>query len=157
MGNSGRLGGIARHDRPRGPMELIDEAQVTLREGIAGDYRGAMKPDGPRKRQVSLIEAESWAAAMAELGMAADTIGWQERRANLLVEGLALPREEGARIHIGSDVVIEVVQECDPCSRMEEIYTGLKAALSPDWRGGVLGRVLAEGTIRTGDTIRIEK
>jgi len=40
---------------------------------------------------------------------------------------------------------------------MEEIHPGLKAALLPDWRGGVLGRVLAEGTIKVGDTIRIEE
>ncbi|MBS7668595.1 MOSC domain-containing protein [Croceicoccus gelatinilyticus] len=157
MGATGRLGGIARHDRPRGPMELTDEAKVTLREGIAGDYRGAIKPDGPRKRQVSLISAEDWAAAMADLGLDAGAIPWQERRANLLVQGLTLPRDHGARIRIGDDVVIEVVQECDPCSRMEEIYTGLKTALTPEWRGGVLGRVLEEGTIRTGDTIRIEE
>ena len=154
---TGRLGGIARHDRPRGPVELIDEATVSVREGIAGDYRGALKPDGPRRRQVSLIAAEDWAAALADLGLSPDAIGWQRRRANLLVEGVALPRSEGARIRIGDDVVIEVVMECDPCSRMEEIRAGLKAALAPEWRGGVLGRVLSEGTIRTGDTIRIEE
>ena len=157
MGATGRLGGIARHDRPRGPMQLVDEVAVTIREGVAGDYRGAMKPDGPRRRQVSLIEAESWAKAMHDLGLSPGAIGWQERRANLLIEGLALPRTNGARLRIGGDVVIEVVQECDPCSRMEEIHPGLKAALLPDWRGGVLGRVLAEGTIKVGDTIRIEE
>lgn len=156
MGNTGRLGGIARHDRPRGPMQLVDEAKVTIREGIAGDYRGAMKPDGERKRQVSMITADDWEAAMAELGLDPETLPWQERRANLLVEGVPLPREEGACIRIGRDVLIEVVQECDPCSRMDEIHAGLKAVLTPDWRGGVLGRVLAEGTIRTGDEIRIE-
>ncbi|HEX2793579.1 MAG TPA: MOSC domain-containing protein [Croceicoccus sp.] len=157
MGATGRLGGIARHDRPRGPMHLVYEVAVTIREGVAGDCRGAMKPDGPRRRQVSLIEAESWAKAMHDLGLSPGAIGWQERRANLLIEGLALPRTNGARLRIGDDVVIEVVQECDPCSRMEEIHPGLKAALLPDWRGGVLGRVLAEGTIKVGDTIRIEE
>ena len=157
MGTTGRLGGIARHDRPRGPMQVVDEVAVTIREGVAGDYRGAMKPDGPRKRQISLIEADSWARAMHDLGLLPDAIGWQERRANLLVERLALPRTNGARLHIGNDVVIEVVQECDPCSRMEEIHPGLKAALLPDWRGGALGRVLAEGTIKVGDTIRIDE
>jgi len=156
MGSIGRLGGIARHDRPHGTVETVEEVLVSIGEGIAGDYRGAIKPDGPRKRQVSLIAAEDWAAAMDELGVAGGSLDWSVRRANLLTEGVELPREAGARIRIGSDVVIEVVQECDPCSRMEEIHQGLKAALSPDWRGGVLGRVLAEGTIRVGDEIRIE-
>lgn len=157
MGNSGRLGGIARHDRPRGPMQALSEVAVTVGAGIAGDFRGAMKPGGRRRRQISLIEAASWAAAMRDLGLSDDAIPWFERRANLLVEDLRLPREGGARLRIGNDVVIEVVQECDPCSRMEEIQAGLKAALTPDWRGGVLGRVLDEGTIRVGDIIRIEQ
>lgn len=157
MADSGRLGGIARHDRPRGPMQVLDEVAVTLRTGVAGDYRGAMKPDGPRRRQVSLIEADSWAAALRDLGLGEDAIGWQERRANFLIEGVKLPRRAGALVRIGNDVVIEVVQECDPCSRMEELHEGLKAVLTPDWRGGVLGRVLAEGTVRVGDTIRIEE
>ena len=152
----GRLVGIARHDRPRGPIEEIDAVEVTVEAGLAGDYRGAMKPDGPRKRQISLITASGWAAAMADLDLAPDAIAWSERRANLLVEGVALPREAGARIHIGETLVIEAVQECDPCSRMEDIHAGLKAALMPEWRGGLLGRVLNGGHIAIGDIIRIE-
>ena len=155
--SSGRLAGVARHDRPRGPIETISEVAVTTREGVHGDYRGAMKPEGPRKRQVSLITAEGWAAALSDLKLEPGAIEWWRRRANLLVEGLPLPRREGARIHIGGTLVVEVAQECDPCSRMEEIHPGLKAALTPDWRGGVLGRVLVDGAIRVGDAIRIEE
>ncbi|GGD76748.1 MOSC domain-containing protein [Croceicoccus mobilis] len=154
---SGRLAGIARHDRPRGPISTVDEVDVTVREGVHGDYRGALKPDGPRKRQVSLIAAEDWAAAMAEIGETPETLEWWHRRANLLVSGVTLPRRDGARIMIGDNLVIEVVQECDPCSRMEEIRPGLKAALTPEWRGGVLGRVLTDGTIKLGDEVRIEE
>ena len=105
-------------------------------------------------RQISLIEADGWQAAMAELG--AD-IEWWQRRANLLVSGLRLPRREGAKIRVGSSLVIEVTMECDPCNRMEAIRPGLKAALMPDWRGGVLGRVLEDGDIAVGDDIRIEE
>ena len=45
--------------------------------------------------------------------------------------------------------------ECDPCSRMEELQPGLRAALTPDWRGGVLGRVIADGEIAVGDSVTI--
>ncbi len=103
------------------------------------------------------MEAESWAAAMRDLRIHADEmIPWHARRANLLVEGLRLPREAGAVLAIGASLRILITQECDPCSRMEEIYPGLKAALLPDWRGGLLGKVLTDGTIAVGDAIRIE-
>ena len=150
---TGTLTGIARHGRPRGPIETIDHVDVTVEAGLAGDFRGAVKPGGKGKRQVSLIEAEDWAAAMAELG---HDLPWWERRANLLVEGLDLPHTPGARVRIGGDVVIEITTECDPCSRMEEIVPGLKAALTPDWRGGALGRVLSGGRIAVGDAVVVE-
>ena len=97
--------------------------------------------------------AESWAAALAELG---EDIPWQERRANLLVAGLRLPREAGRVIAIGKSLRIETTVECDPCSRMDAIAPGLKAALLPDWRGGILGRVIADGEIALGDEVRID-
>lgn len=155
---TGRLAGIARHDRPRGPMEVIGQVAVSAAEGIAGDYRGTTFSGAKARRQVSLIEAESWNAAMAELGLSGgDAIGWQERRANLLIEGLRLPREAGKVIAIGPSVRIETTAECDPCSRMEELRPGLKAALVPDWRGGVLGKVVQDGEIAVGDEVRIEQ
>lgn len=148
----GRLAGIARHARPRGPMERVDAVGVTIDGGLDGDFRGAVKPGGKRGRQVSLIEAGDWDRAMTELG---HSLPWWNRRANLLVEGLDLPQVPGTLLRIG-DVLLEVTQECDPCSRMEEVASGLKAALMPDWRGGVLARVIAGGHIAIGDTIRIE-
>jgi len=149
---AGRLMGIARHGRPRGPMETVGHVRVTRSEGVHGDFRGAVRPGKSGRRQVSLIEAESWASAMADLG--AD-IPWFERRANLLIEGLRLPRQAGRVIAIGNGLRIETTVECDPCSRMEEIAPGLKAALMPDWRGGVLGRVIDDGEIAIGDPVLI--
>jgi len=151
---TGRLLGIARHYRPRGPMETVERICVTREEGLRGDFRGALRPGKRNWRQVSLIEAEGWAEAMALLG--AD-VPWQERRANLLVGGLKLPRRTGAVIAIGASLRIETTGECDPCSRMEEVTPGLKAALMPFWRGGVLGRVLDDGEIAVGDEVRIEE
>lgn len=150
---TGRLIGIARHGRPRGPIETIDRADVSIEEGIRGDYRGAVKPGGRGKRQVTVMARADWDAAMADLGTALD---WSVRRANLLVDGIDLPREAGARLRIGDAVVLEVTGECDPCSRMDEIAPGLRAALTPDWRGGLLTRVIAGGPLAIGDEMRIE-
>ncbi len=148
----GRIAGIARHPFSRAPMETIDRARVTLEGGIVGDFRGGMKGK-PHKRQVSLIEAGDWAAAMAEVG---HNIPWEQRRANLLVEGLDLPQTAGVRLRIGADVVLEVCRETDPCDRMEALAEGLRAALTPDWRGGACTMVIAPGEIAVGDEIRIE-
>ena len=150
----GVLAGIARHAFPRAPMEVIEHVHVSVESGLAGDFRGAVKPGREPKRQVSLIERADWDAAMAELGV---DHHWSVRRANLLVEGLDLPQREGAIVRIGAEVVLEIRVECDPCSRMEEIEPGLKAALTPDWRGGALARVISGGDIRIGDEIRVEE
>ena len=152
MTATGRLAGIARHAFPKAPMETVAQAAVTLEGGIAGDYRGGIKRR-PHKRQVTLIERADWDGAMAALG--ADVL-WAERRANLLVEGVDLPQQPGARIVIG-EVVLEVTIECDPCSRMEAVTPGLKDALTPDWRGGVCTQVITGGEIAVGDEIRIEQ
>ena len=134
-------------------METVDHAHVGLATGVAGDFRGAMKPGRVNKRQVTLMAVEAWEAALADLHV---DLSWTARRANLLVAGVELPRRKGARIRIGADTLVVVTGECDPCSRMEEAATGLKAALTPDWRGGVTATVIAEGDIAIGDEIIIE-
>lgn len=149
----GQLGGIARHAIPRGAMETLERALVTPDKGLEGDCRGMVGPNQQGRRQITLIEAESWAAALGELEA---ELPWSVRRANLLVQGLRLPREAGAIIAIGDSLRIQVSFECDPCHRMDAILPGLQAALRPDWRGGVCGRVLSEGTIAIGDAVRIE-
>ncbi|KQN90072.1 molybdenum cofactor biosysynthesis protein [Sphingomonas sp. Leaf231] len=150
---TGTLLGIARHARSRAPMELVDRVEVTVDGGIRGDFRGAMRGK-PYRRQVTLIERGDWAAAMTEVGQ---TIAWQERRANLLVDGIDLPQVAGIRLRIGTNVVVAITRECDPCERMEAIAAGLRAALTADWRGGACAMVVEGGWIAAGDEIRIEK
>lgn len=152
-GTSGTLAGIARHARPKAAMVTVDHAAVTLEGGIVGDFRGAMKGK-PYRRQVTLIERGDWDAATAEVG---HVIPWEERRSNLLVDGLDLPQIRGVRVRIGADVVLEITRETDPCERMEALAEGLRAALLPDWRGGACAMVITGGTIAVGDEIRIER
>ncbi len=150
---TGTLIGIARHAFPKAPMELVVRVEVSPEGGIHGDFRGAMKRK-PYKRQVTLIERGDWEAAMAEVG---HTIGWEERRSNLLVDGIDLPQVAGVRLRIGTQVVLEVTRETDPCERMEALAPGLKAALLPDWRGGACAKVIQGGWIAINDAIRIEE
>ena len=149
---AGLLLGIARHARPRGPMETLDQVEVSVAEGVHGDFRGAFKP-GRNRRQVTVMAAEGWRDALADLRV---SVAWEQRRANLLVEGVSLEATTGARIRFASGLVLEVTGECDPCSRMEQIAPGLKAVLLPHWRGGVTTRVIEGGRLCVGDSVGIE-
>ena len=151
---SGRLIGIARHAEPKGAMETLDAAVISPGEGVRGDYRGALKP-GRNRGEVAVMTQEAWSAATREVTRT--DLGWWNRRANLLVEGVDLPREEGAMIRLGGGVVLEVTGETDPCFRMDEIVPGLQAALTPDWRGGVRTRVISGGPIAVGDEVECDE
>jgi MOSC domain-containing protein YiiM len=134
-------------------MDTVEAVDVTVREGVHGDYRGSLKP-GRNKRQVTVMAAEGWRDALAEVKQ---PVAWEQRRVNLLVEGLALEETTGARIVFASGLVLEITGECDPCSRMEEVAPGLKGALLPHWRGGVTTRVIEGGRLHVGDSVRIER
>jgi MOSC domain-containing protein YiiM len=151
--DGGRLIGMARRAAPRAPMETLAAGRIGVAFGLEGDHRGVPRPGKLPRRQVSVLAREAWEAACAELGR---ELPWWFRRANLLVEGVELPREAGDVIVIG-DVRLEVHVEIDPCQRMDEQAPGLFAALVPDWRGGVGCRVLSGGEIAIGDAVTIEK
>ena len=142
----GQLKGIARRAAQRAPMEEVDAASVSIQSGISGDYRGEAKG-----RQVTILASEDWKAACEDVGA---ELPWTTRRANILVEGLMLPRAVGARVKIG-DSVLEVTGETDPCERMDEQHDGLRQALTPSWRGGCTCRVVTGGDIRVGDSAEI--
>ncbi len=147
----GTIGGLARKGYPKAPMELIDRAEITEAGGITGDHRGKRK--GAGRRQVTLIERERWTAACASVGVELD---WWQRRCNIVVDGLELPREPGARLRLGRDVVLEMTRYTDPCERMEALAPGLFDALWVDWRAGICSRVVQGGTVLAGDVIRVE-
>lgn len=144
MADTGKLEGIAFKTARRGPMHTTDACFVGLETGVHNDVRGL-----PGKRQVTVLSREAFDLACAELGM---ELPWTIRRANLLVSGLHLAESTGKRIQIG-EVWLEITGETDPCHRMDEQQPGLKDALMPDWRGGVLCRVLSEGFIKISDTV----
>lgn len=126
-------------------MDPRERATLVAGRGLAGNA------DQGGRRQVTLIEEELWAAALAELGIerTAD-LPPVARRANLLVSGLPLVRTRGRLLRIGP-ARLRVLGEVRPCERMDEAMPGLRRALEPDWRGGAFAEVLAGGEIAVGD------
>ncbi|MBX9926099.1 MAG: MOSC domain-containing protein [Hyphomicrobiaceae bacterium] len=148
----GHLIGIARRERSRSPMETLASGHISVASGLEGDARGAKFPT----RQITVLAREDWDAALAELsGIAGPPeLKWTTRRANLLVEGVRLPRAKGATLAIGP-VILCVTGQTNPCHRMEEAHRGLLSALNPFWRGGVTCRVEIGGAIAIGDRVRV--
>ena len=142
----GQLKGIARRGARRALMEEVESASVGIQSGIDGDYRGTMKG-----RQVTILASQDWQAACTEVGV---DLPWTNRRANLLVDDVILPRSAGAHIRVG-ECVFEVTGETDPCERMDEQHGGLRLALVPSWRGGCTCDVVSGGDIQVGDSAEI--
>ena len=74
-----------------------------------------------------------------------------------LSDALSSSSPDGLVVEVGAEVVLEITRECDPCERMEALADGLRAAMTPDWRGGACAMVISGGRIAVGDEIRMEE
>jgi MOSC domain-containing protein YiiM len=146
---AGRLVAIARRSRRREPMVECETVGITLEGGVEGDHKGAKRPD----RAVTILAREDWLGALAELDEAGP-LPWTIRRANLLVEGVRLPRAVGGLLRIG-EVEFEVTAPTLPCRRMDEARPGLLRALAREGRGGICCRVRRPGTLVVGDVVEV--
>ena len=130
----------------RGKMDPMSAAILVEGEGVAGSVGRS------RRRQVSLLEEESWQTCMQELN--AD-IHPSARRANRLIRGIRLANSRTRVLCIG-ETRLAIGGELTPCERMDEALPGLQQAMRPGWRGGAFAQVLTGGSIRVGDAVRWE-
>ena len=141
----GRVIGLALKTSVGGPMKLHE--RLPLNSDIGLD--GVITSKG--YRQVTLISSEHWREVQEELG---EPLPWYERRANVLTQGIDLRRLIGATICLGT-AVLSVLDELEPCKRMNDIHPRLFELLRPDIRGGVFCRIEECGSVRVGDEIRV--
>jgi MOSC domain-containing protein YiiM len=128
-------------------MDPRDAAILVAGRGLAGNANKG------GRRQVVLLEEESWAEAMAELSVGLDP---STRRANLLVSGVRLEGTRGRVLRVGP-ARLRIWSECAPCYQMDEAHSGLRAALRPHWRAGACAEVIEGGEIRVGDEVGWEE
>jgi MOSC domain-containing protein YiiM len=145
MGTLGIVKGIAVRDASRVPMKEQQQVEVTLKHGIVQDYRGT------GLRQVTFLDVGQWQEVVDELGV---DLPWYTRRANVLIEGIALPATVGRRLQVGA-CRFAIGGETTPCERMDELQPGLRRVLTPALRGGVWGKVLQGGALRVGDEVHV--
>ncbi|MEO1206982.1 MAG: MOSC domain-containing protein [Pseudomonadota bacterium] len=177
LSDRGRVIGIARRDVRKAPMEVLAAGTISLEAGLEGDHKGLKY----KNRALTMLALEDWQLALSEVAERSVAAGatrsgsahtsleagagqgtpsivaldWTARRANLLVEGVDLPKAPGGRMTIGDSVELEVTYPCQPCRRMDDALPGLLKALHPDWRGGVVMKVLSGGEIAIGDVVRV--
>jgi MOSC domain-containing protein YiiM len=74
-------------------------------------------------------------------------------RENVTVEGTDVQTwAVGQRVKVG-DALFEITMVCDPCHRMDELRTGLRALLED--KRGMLAHVVEGGEIAVGDVIEL--
>lgn len=144
MNAHGELLGIARRSRTRLPMEQLESAELSVERGVEGDCHGV-----PGPRQVTIIVEDGWRASNLELGR---ELPWTMRRANLFVRGVDLSDSVGRFLRIG-EALLEITEANPPCHVMDIQYQGLRAALKPEWRGGVACRVINGARVQAGDRV----
>ena len=136
------IAGLALKTQHKLPLQQVDALRI-LPTGIEGNV-----PQGARRR-VTLLSLEQWREVQQVLDM---PLLWTMRRANILVQGVDLPGTIGRQIQI-NDVVLQVNGETEPCEVMDLYCPGLRAALTPDCRGGVYASVIKPGRLGVGDLI----
>lgn len=130
--------------------------------GVTVKHRSRVKvdPTQPNLRQVHLIQGELH-DALAAAGFAVMPGDLGENVTTRGIDLLGLPT--GAKLRLGAEAVVEITGLRNPCSQIDGFQQGLlKQVLGRDEAGnlvrkaGVMGIVLAGGTVRPGDAIGIE-
>jgi len=124
----------------RASLASVGRVRALHERGLEGDRHA--KPNS--RRSVLLMEIETLESFGLEPG---------DVREQVTVRGLVLSALVfGTRLRIG-EAVFEVAGMCRPCERMEELQSGLRAAI--DGRRGRFVRVVQEGTFAVGDPIEV--
>ncbi len=124
------------------PSDPVDAATAISAQGLEGDR--SCSPDNTR--QVLFMDQETLGKLQLKPG---------QIKENITTSGVDLSQAQGGQVvFIGDAVTMELVGDCESCGKMDAIRAGLRHEL--DGRRGVLAMVINGGSIKVGDSIRIE-
>lgn len=142
MTNSGIITSLQLCPGYRKPMRSVVSANAIAGKGLDGDAHAIEESS----RQILLVEKE----ILDQLQLRPGDI-----KENITTQGISLMHLQfKQRLLIGDSVVLEITKPCTPCSRMDEIRSGLRAKLAG--KRGMLARVINGGSIKTGDRILLQ-
>ena len=123
----------------REPMAAMTDIKLEARQGIRGD-----QSFGRTNRQVLLVDLAVITSYSLQPGLL---------RENITTTGIDLTTlQAGDKLEIGSSR-LEIVGECTPCSRLDDIRLGLQQDI--EGKRGVLARVVRSGIIQVEDPIAV--
>lgn len=135
---------VALHIKPsEGGVVSQETLQAVSGKGILGD-----KCFGRPQRQVLLVSTKHLKEFSYEPGTLREQITTNMPDLQDLTPG--------TKLQVGA-VVIEVTQDCAPCSKMASYLNEDPAAFKKRLAGkrGILGRIVEGGELRLGDTIQV--
>jgi len=138
------------------PKLPVAEARITV-EGVAGDRQRSTQIHGGPPRAVCLYSLE----IIQALNKEGHSVKPGSCGENLTLSGLAWRNiQPGDRIRVGETVHLEVVSFTEPCKHngrwfFNDNFMRISQDRHPGW-SRLYARVLAEGVVRTGDTVTVE-
>jgi MOSC domain-containing protein YiiM len=150
--------------------QLTTSIHLLAGQGVEGDAhcgvtvkhrsRVAKDPTQPNLRQVHLIHEELFEELRAQ-GFEVHPGQIGENITTRGIDLLALPT--GAELRIGQSAVVRITGLRNPCEQLNKFQKGLTAAVlgrTPEGKlvrkAGVMGIVIAGGTVKPGDQIAIK-
>lgn len=124
-------------------MKDVQDANFIAGQGIEDDRHASAKAERS-DFQVLLMDQETLDA----LDLAPSVV-----RENVTTSGIDLSSlPSGRTVRLGDEVVLRISKPCPPCSRMDEVRSGLRQEL--EGRRGMLASVVEGGSVRVGDPVR---
>ncbi len=135
-------------------MTPVGEVRAVVGRGLEGDRyflkTGTYSKDPGTGRHVTLVEVEAFEALKRDYGIDLEPA---RGRRNIATRGVPLNHLVGREFEVGG-TRLRGMRLCEPCSHLEGLtQQGVKRGLVH--RGGLRADILAGGSIRVGDDIRL--